>query len=171
MTTFTAGQKVTFQGMDKPATVISGPHESPIGERWLVEKADSHVTLVRAGVLGPVDDKRQRVAEILYQRLGMFTALSKAVTETQARYLAAADAVLAELGTPAKPGPLAKGDKIRILKDRLEAANVSSGDVLTVVDPDVRGDGSRFTTNAPKASTRSVWYFDPRTEGTGWERA
>jgi hypothetical protein len=53
---------------------------------------------------------------------------------------------------------LKPGDKIRILEDRLEDANVEAGDILTV--------------NWVYAGTFTAnrWYFGMEFEGTGWER-
>lgn len=62
--------------------------------------------------------------------------------------------------------PLKVGDKIRILQDSLQAANVRVGDIITVHSVSVSGDS--FTTDAPRSG--GTWSFRADREGTGFER-
>ena len=67
------------------------------------------------------------------------------------------------------PIPLQVGDKVRILQDRYNAANVKVGDVLAVLS--VTPSDGEFQTNAPRLITPHLtWGFELADEGTGWER-
>jgi hypothetical protein len=64
--------------------------------------------------------------------------------------------------------PLAVDDKIRILKDWHDFANVKTGDVLTVSS--INTNRGEFHTNAPALRDGDFWVFDFSAEGHGWER-
>lgn len=64
--------------------------------------------------------------------------------------------------------PLVTGDRIRILRDNLDSAQVSVGDVLTVLDVSPYS----FETDAPTLCLPGgTWTFGLDDEGIGWERA
>jgi hypothetical protein len=63
---YAAEQQVKFKGMATPATIISGPHRSPGGERYLIRKADGNTSLVPAAHLAPVDTRLEKVAEAIF---------------------------------------------------------------------------------------------------------
>jgi len=68
------------------------------------------------------------------------------------------------------PGPLKAGDRVRILEDGHQRANVRVGDILTVGAVY----GERFVTNAPNPwwpADNATWGFVITDEGIGWERA
>lgn len=46
MAAFKTGDKVRYRNMSMPAEVLSGPHQSPGRERYLLRKADGYVSLV-----------------------------------------------------------------------------------------------------------------------------
>lgn len=158
---FKADQKVKYDGMSMPATIISGPHATHGEDRWLIRKADNKVSLVKQSALSVFADRREIVAEAIFKRLvGGRWAVASAITRS--RYLSAAGDVLAALDTQ----PLAVGDKVRILKSGLEHASVSAGDVLAVT----RVSDKTFRTEAPGFSSGAGWEFSYSGHGTGWER-
>jgi hypothetical protein len=163
---FKPDQTVTYEGMRDPATVISGPHASQAGERWLVRLADGNVALVRGARLKPLDDRRERVARIIRTGIVGRDRWDTASATGKDQYRAVADAVLAELDAKPKPSPLAVGEQIRILKHNHNGAQVLTGDILTVKS--LRD--SSFYTDAPR-SLRPHWIFSLCSEGSGWERA
>ncbi|MFF7408684.1 hypothetical protein [Streptomyces lydicus] len=166
---FKADQRVKFKGMEKPATIISGPHPTHGADRWLIRKADETVSLVKAAELTPILSRRDLVAKAICEGT-TYTRWDSATAMTRIRYLRAADGVLAALATAdddANPAPLAAGDRIRILRSGLEWATVNRGDVLTVMSVD----DIDFRTNAPSAPLGSQWTFALNGEGKGWERA
>lgn len=162
---FEANQKVKYSGMVMPATILSGPHASPGADRYLIEKADGNVSLVKFGELTAILSRRETVARMLHG--GRWDVLSPA---TKATYLRTADRVLAALDdmpAEAKPAPLTAGDKIRIIKRNLDGADVCVGDILTVLS--VRS--VWLTTNAPRSINVGMkWSISASGEGTGWER-
>lgn len=168
--TFTAGQTVQYAGMTMPATIISGPHPTYGADRWLVRKADGKVSLVKAGLLSAIKDRRTRVAEALFASLGYTGGLKpfdSLNSSSQRQYLQAADKVIAALDEDAKPAKraLAVGDRIRILRSNLSYADVSRGDVLKVLrvkDMDFHAETSKLV--------RGYFVFHLSDEGTGWER-
>lgn len=92
-------------------------------------------------------------------------------TAGMARYLVADDdgtavyALEREI-TPAKPTPLAVGDKIRILKSGLDGADVVEGEIRTVTE---KGE-SYFLTDSASGARLRQWSFVTGDESTGWER-
>ncbi|WP_328546774.1 hypothetical protein [Streptomyces platensis] len=166
---FKAEQKVKFNGMTMPATIISGPHPTHGADRWLIRKADETVSLVKTAELSPIRTRREVVAKAIYT--GSSYARWDAVSPSaRTGYLMVADRVLAALAAAdadEKAVPLKSGDRIRILRSGLEFASVSRGDILTVMS--VGRDS--FKTNAPAAPVGSQWSFALSNEGKGWERA
>jgi hypothetical protein len=65
MTEFKTGDKVKYRGMAMPAEILSGPHQSPGAPRWLVRKADGHVTLVPTAYLTRIVPRLDRIAGTL----------------------------------------------------------------------------------------------------------
>lgn len=59
------GDKVKFRGMAVPAEILSGPHKSPGGDRWLIRKADGNVTLTAKRNLERIVPRVDRMAERL----------------------------------------------------------------------------------------------------------
>lgn len=59
-----------------------------------------------------------------------------------------------------------KGDKIRILQDRLSGANVLKGDVLEVTG---RISWTVFIAESPRQPGAQGWWFDDELQGEGWE--
>lgn len=156
---FKAEQQVKYRGMAMPATIISGPHKSPGTHRYLIKKADGFVSLTPEGDLTALDDRREKVADIIYRTSPGFFTRPKCERMAE-QILAAVD----------KPRPLAVGDRIRILQDGLQFAIVSIGDVLTVSEVD----GIAFHVTRPTGVTgrmRGYWVFALSGEGVGWERA
>jgi hypothetical protein len=45
---FKTGDKVRYRNMTVPAEILSGPHQSPGRERYLIRKGDGYVSLVSA---------------------------------------------------------------------------------------------------------------------------
>ncbi|WP_030737250.1 hypothetical protein [Streptomyces sp. NRRL S-31] len=169
--TFQAGDKVKYAKMRDAAEILSGPHASQGGaDRYLIEKADGNVSLVKVTELSELDGRREVVAAAIHQALYL-RSLSKASRVSRSRVIELADAALAALDGIEKSSPLAKGDRIRITKHGLEFATVIVGDVLMVDNVDAYGDGTVFTTNAPRSTgMRDCWYFRHDSEGRGWER-
>ncbi|MEU9560337.1 hypothetical protein [Streptomyces fumanus] len=172
--TYTVGEKVKYAKMRDAAEILSGPHASQNGtDRYLIKKADGNVSLVKVTELTAVDSRLDLVAETLHRALYGCGLRSKTSYSGRKMYVIA-DAVLYALDkdAPIKKGPLKKGDRIRITETGHNGASVDRGDILIVQDPDFHGDGSVFTTNAPKATSYSakVWYFTHHSEGNGWER-
>jgi hypothetical protein len=159
---FKADQKVKYEGMEMPAMILSGPHPTHGEDRWLIRKADGKVSLVRQSALSVPNDRREAVAEAIYNELSPYAKRwPEASPVARRRYLNAADALLRTTGAR----PLAVGDKIRIQKNFLDHATVSIGDVLTV-----RVVASEtFETDAPTVRNGN-WTFRLAGEGTGWER-
>jgi hypothetical protein len=62
---FKTGDRVKYRGMAMPAEILSGPHSSPGAPRWLVRKADGHVTLVPTAYLTRIVPRLDRVAGTL----------------------------------------------------------------------------------------------------------
>lgn len=60
-----AGSKVKYRGMSMPAVVLSGPHKSPGGSRYLINKADGNVSLVPERELTPIVPRLDQVAGTL----------------------------------------------------------------------------------------------------------
>lgn len=168
--TYNAGDKVKYAKMRDAAEILSGPHASQGGvDRYLIKKADGNISLVKVTELSERDTRRDDLIEAVHKALYYRSTLT-ASEHSRSKTNRVVDAVLAVLGEDVKP-PLAKGDRIRILKDGLEFAQVNAGDILTVQDPDHYRDGKVFTTNAPRASyRRDFWYFQLSGEGEGWER-
>jgi hypothetical protein len=164
--TFKKDQQVRYSRMDKPATVISGPHKTPgVWQRYLIEKADGNVSLVPASELSELDGRAEEVAALMWGVIHVGSPWSVSYTsDVRDRYRAAAEAVLAKL---AEPAPLKVGDRIRILKDRAAGATVCRDDVLTVM----RVHGDSIKTDAPRALYAHTWEFPLSSEGTAWERA
>ncbi|MFC9620252.1 hypothetical protein ACFTXM_09710 [Streptomyces sp. NPDC056930] len=166
--TFTADQQVKFKGMTMPATIISGPHPTHGAERWLIQKADKTVSLVKAAELSPVLSRRYAVAVAIYE--GTTGRRWETSSHAHQGFFRLADKVLAALeavDADAKTRPLAAGDRIRITRSGLEFASVSVGDELTVQSVS----GAYFKTNAPRGDyVGSQWAFALSNEGNGWER-
>lgn len=59
------------------------------------------------------------------------------------------------------------GDKIRILKNRLDMARVFSGDVLVIIE--ILNE-DEFATDAPRLGAGLDFWFGFEDEGTGWEK-
>lgn len=157
---FTAGQAVNYRGMAMPATIISGPHRSPGAVRYLIEKADGNVSLVKAGELSVELSRREKIARAAYSAA---SAGEWERTNATARlcYLNIADAIIA-----LDEKPLAVGDEIRILQSGHHGADVRKGDILTVTGLA----GREVITNAPGQPFRKSWHFTRGHEGIGWER-
>lgn len=98
--TFKAEQRVSYKGMQMPAKVISGPHKSPGAGRYLIEKADGHVTLAREAELTALPSRREKLAIALWGKLSHSrVSWASAPDSAQRTYLEIADLALAELGT------------------------------------------------------------------------
>ncbi|MCX4547265.1 hypothetical protein [Streptomyces sp. NBC_01500] len=170
MATYTDGQKVQFNGMVMPATIISGPHPTHGADRWLIRKADETVSLVKVAELSPLLTKRDAAAKVMYESQ-MGRRWETASSYGRSAWLRMADKVLAALevaDADEKARPLTTGDRIRITRTGLEFASVTAGDVLTVMTVSDRN----FTTNdlgSPSLTGR--WSFALTNEGKGWERA
>jgi len=164
---FKPEERVNYAGMRDPAIIVSGPHAYQAGVRWLVRLADGNVSLVREQRLSPLDDRRERVARIIRAGLTGNDVWERCSDTAKGSYRSLAGDVLAALDEPAKPVPLAVGDRIRILKRGHFGASVRTGDVLTVT----KLEAPRFYTEAPRSTYSSAWVFRLDTEGTGWERA
>ncbi|MBA9050801.1 MULTISPECIES: hypothetical protein [Streptomyces] len=157
--------------MRDAAEVMSGPHPSPGVDRYLIKKADGNVSLVKVSEISEIDSRRDMLAEAAHKAV-YFRSLTTGSAYSVEKSYRIADAVIAALDSePAAPRPLADGDRIRILRTKLNGARVAAGDVLTVRSADYHGDGTTLTTDAPRDPLRAVWYFRHTDEGTGWERA
>ncbi|MFI2188007.1 hypothetical protein [Streptomyces sioyaensis] len=167
---FEAEQKVKFNGMAMPATIISGPHPTHGADRWLIRKADETVSLVKAAELSPILSRREVVARAIYTGAS-YARWENAPTPVRDAHLRIAGRVLAALESADAAegvGPLKSGDRIRILRSGLEFASVSRGDVLTVMSVS----DEHFKTNAPaRGYVGAQWSFLLSNEGKGWERA
>ncbi|MEU0245153.1 hypothetical protein ABZ192_12610 [Streptomyces sp. NPDC006235] len=164
MSHYAEGDKVSYKGMEMPATVISGPYPTHGAARWLICKADNTVTLARESELAPIRDQRERVAAAAY-RAATDQTWPPALWGTRSKYLRVADAAIAELEKPTAKRPLRAGDRIRILRAGLEFAEVKHGEVLSVLD--VVGDSLHAKTNKLE---RGYYIFSLAGEGAGWER-
>jgi hypothetical protein len=162
---YAEGDRVSYKGMQMPATIISGPHPTHGADRWLIRKADDTVTLARETELSAVLSQREKVAAAAYTA-ATGLSWSPQITGIRNKYLRVADAVIAELKTEAEPAkrPLKAGDRIRILRSGLDFAEVKRGEVLPVLD--VVGDSVHAKTNK---LVRGYFIFDLSDEGTGWE--
>lgn len=65
---FKTGDKVRYRGMTMPAEILSGPHQSPGRERYLIRKADGNVSLVASADI-------ERVVPRLDQVMGTLAML------------------------------------------------------------------------------------------------
>jgi hypothetical protein len=94
---FKAGDKVKYRDMVMPAEVLSGPHKSPGGNRWLILKADGNVTLAPERhierVIPRVDQVAGTLAVLLYGRswVSLPHTTKLQVTQAAARALIIAD--------------------------------------------------------------------------------
>lgn len=165
---YAAGQQVAYAKMDKPATIISGPHTSFAKDRYLITKADGNVSLVPSAELSPITTQREKVASALWYKLtGTRTAWADVPTGSRRIYFEMADVALAAAGVDKpEPRPLAVGDRIRITRDRLSNALVCRGDELTILSIDERC----VETNAPRSVVQRKWRFLLALEDDGWER-
>lgn len=91
------GDKVKVRGMAMPGEILSGPHKSPSGNRWLVTKADGNVTLLREAEFTRIVPREDQVSDVMarmvyglsYASLNMRQKVGIAVTAR--RVLAIAD--------------------------------------------------------------------------------
>lgn len=171
--TFKVGDKVEHEALGV-GELTYGPFTNMFGNpSYLLRGEDGRERVANVGGLSivPADPRREVVARAIYDSEPYGGDWTTVNGTSKSAYLAQADAILAALDameTPAdEPAPLKVGDKIRILEDRNNCANVRVGDVL-----DVRAaHGSWFQTNAPRAETPGArWAFEMADEGTGWER-
>jgi hypothetical protein len=68
-TEFNAGDKVRYRDMSMPAEILSGPHKSPVHDRYLIRKADGNVSLVRVKDLERIVPRLDQVAGTLAMNL------------------------------------------------------------------------------------------------------
>lgn len=169
---YAAGQKVAYKGMEMPAKVISGPRKSNGAPRWLIEKADGNITLAPEQMLTALPELRDKVAEALFVKLsghGRSMSFSAIPESGQRTYLSMADLAIAAVkehqDAEPSPRPLAVGDRIRILKDNHQMANVRKGEVLSVTKLTLLS----LRVKASK-SPHGYWTFLRSAEGIGWER-
>jgi hypothetical protein len=94
---FKTGDKVRYRNMTVPAEILSGPHQSPGRERYLIRKGDGYVSLVSASdierVVPRIDQVAGTLSMVLYGR--SFVSLPRdtqlQVAQAAARAIAIAD--------------------------------------------------------------------------------
>ncbi|MGW2591678.1 hypothetical protein ACWCXC_15635 [Streptomyces sp. NPDC001515] len=162
---FKAEEKVKYARMAMPATILSGPHNSPGHDRYLIRKADGNVSLVKFTELSPLAPEDPRVEVLTRALMVSYEIASESMRESfrvkAKRLLATIDRASAP-----EPEPLTKGSRIRILKRSAEGAIVREGDVLEVVHVTRH----YVCTEAPRSLRNRNWAFQLSGEGDLWER-
>ncbi|MGI5347022.1 hypothetical protein ACQEU8_02365 [Streptomyces sp. CA-250714] len=146
--TIKAGPFVDMDGQFYVATDVDGMDRIPLAKHLLPLPEDPRVELVAKAICG--DDHVRGAAYSWEEQDAM----------VREQYRNSARAALNALDETAVPAPLAVGDRIRILEDDHNDADVRRDDVLIVERVAAHG-----------IFTADGWVFRHGDEGTGWERA